>query len=85
MVGQDVRFELRADGEETVMVFTHVFDDAPTSARTAAGWDRCFFAFDALLAGVPVDRATSLEHWPLVHERYADRFGVDPEIGRAGL
>jgi len=82
--GQEVRFELRADGEETLMVFTHAFDPA-TSARTAAGWDRCFFALDALLAGVPVDRATSLEHWPLVHERYADRFGTDPEIGRAAL
>ena len=29
-----------------------------------------------------MDAAAALELWPDVHERYAERFGVDPEIGR---
>ena len=30
-----------------------------------------------------MDEAASLELWPLVHERYAETFDVDPEIGRS--
>jgi hypothetical protein len=33
----------------------------------------------------PMSEADSLESWPEMHERYADRFGVDPEIGRAAF
>jgi uncharacterized protein YndB with AHSA1/START domain len=80
--GQALRVELRRDGDATVLVFEHDFGDPATSARTAAGWDRCFFALDALLAGHPVSREESLELWPLVHERYAEAFGADPEVGR---
>lgn len=38
--------------------------------------------FDALLEGEPVGDAESLEAWPELHERYAEQFGVDPEVGR---
>ena len=38
--------------------------------------------FEALLAGAPMTEADSLAAWPEVHERYAERFDVDPEIGR---
>ncbi len=67
--------------EETDVVFTHTDIDPPTSARTAAGWDRSFFALDGLLAGVAIDRETSLEHWLAVHDRLAARLGVDPALG----
>jgi uncharacterized protein YndB with AHSA1/START domain len=80
--GDALRFELRPDGSGCVLVFTHGFADRDTSARTAAGWDRCFARFDALLAEQPMSEAVSLELWPAVHERYAEHFGVDPEIGR---
>jgi uncharacterized protein YndB with AHSA1/START domain len=80
--GDALRFELRPDGDGCVLVFTHAFGDRETAARTAAGWDRCFARLEALLAGRPMDAATSLELWPDVHERYAERFAVDPEIGR---
>ena len=80
--GDELRFELRPEGDGCVLVFTHAFADRDTSARTAAGWDRCFARLEALFAGVPMDEATSLQLWPDVHERYAERFGVDPEIGR---
>ena len=80
--GDSLRFDLRSEGTGCVLVFTHAFADRDVAARTAAGWDRCFARLEALFAGHPLDEATSLELWPDVHERYAERFGVDPEIGR---
>jgi uncharacterized protein YndB with AHSA1/START domain len=82
--GDELRFELRPDGDRTcVLTFTHAFAERDVAARTAAGWDRCFTRLEALFAGHPMDERTSLELWPDVHERYAERFGVDPEIGRS--
>lgn len=72
-----LRFTLRADGEDTILHFEHRVTEQGTTARTAAGWDRAFFAFEAMLAGVPIDRDTSLEHWDVVHERYEKRLGAD--------
>jgi hypothetical protein len=80
--GDEVRFELRPDGDGCVLVFSHAFADRAKAARDAAGWDRCFARFDALLAGEPMSEADSLQAWPEVHELYAERFGVDPELGR---
>ncbi len=82
--GEELRFELRPDDDDDgcVLAFTHAFTDRDTSARTAAGWDRCFARLDALFAGNPIDERVALETWPEVHERYAESFGVDPEIGR---
>ncbi|MDO9356103.1 MAG: SRPBCC family protein [Solirubrobacteraceae bacterium] len=76
--GEALRIELQDSGGETILTFQHTIGEPP-----AAGWDRCFFALEALLAGQPMSREVSLEHWPTVHERYAERFGVDPELGRA--
>jgi uncharacterized protein YndB with AHSA1/START domain len=80
--GDRLRFELHPEGEGSRLVFTHAFTDRDTAARTAAGWDRCFAGFDALLLGLPLSEKGSLQLWPRVHEHYAERFGVDPEIGR---
>ncbi len=80
--GDRLRFELRAEGAGCVLSFSHAFADRDTAARTAAGWDRCFARMDALLGGAPLGEAESLELWPLVHERYAAGFGIDPELGR---
>jgi uncharacterized protein YndB with AHSA1/START domain len=80
--GDDLRFELRPDGDGCMLTFTHAFAERDTSARTAAGWDRAFARLDALMAGVVMDEAASLDAWPAVHERYAQAFGVDPELGR---
>jgi uncharacterized protein YndB with AHSA1/START domain len=80
--GDALRFELQAEGDGCLLVFTHAFADRDTSARTAAGWDRCFARLDALFAGVPLGEAESLADWLAVHDRYAAAFGVDPELGR---
>jgi hypothetical protein len=81
--GDRLVFELSPRGDGCLLRFTHHFDDPATSARTAAGWDRSLAALDALVAGVPMSREESLELWPEVHERYAEAFGVDPELGRS--
>jgi hypothetical protein len=65
-----------------VLVFTHAFAEREKAARDAAGWDSCFARFDALLAGEPLSETDSLKSWPEKHERYAQSFGVDPQLGR---
>jgi uncharacterized protein YndB with AHSA1/START domain len=83
--GDDLRFELRPDGQGCVLVFTHSFADRDKAARDAAGWDRCFARLEALLQGEPMSEKQSLEGWSEVHERYAAEFGVDPALGRQAL
>jgi uncharacterized protein YndB with AHSA1/START domain len=83
--GDELRFELTPDGDACVLVFTHAFADRAKAARDAAGWDRCFARFEALLRGAPMSEAESLARWPDVHERYAADFGVDPELGRKAI
>jgi hypothetical protein len=80
--GDALRFELRPDGDGCMLVFSHAFAELEKAARDAAGWDVCFARFEALLAGEPVGEAEALKNWPELHERYAEQFGVDPELGR---
>jgi uncharacterized protein YndB with AHSA1/START domain len=80
--GDTLRFELSADGDGTLLVFTHEFEDRNTAARSAAGWDRVLVRLSGLLGGAPMSERESLEAWPEVHETYAEDFGVDPELGR---
>jgi hypothetical protein len=80
--GDELQFELLADGNGCVLRFCHAFDDGLKAARDAAGWERCFARLGALLAGAPMSEADSLRAWPEAHERYAELFGVDPQLGR---
>ena len=72
----------RPEGDGWIRVFTHAFAERDTVARAAAGWDRVFMRFEALLAGAPMTEADSLADWPEVHDRNAEWFDVDPDIGR---
>jgi len=83
--GDTLRFEQRPDGDGCVLNFSHAFAVRDKAARDAAGWDRCFARLDALLAGEQMSERDSLQAWPEIHERYAERFGVDPELGRKAL
>ena len=83
--GDELRFELRPEGHACMLVFTHTFAEREKAARDAAGWDRVFVRFDALLRGEPISEKESLEGWSEVHERYAADLGVDPELGRQAL
>ncbi|MEA2150106.1 MAG: hypothetical protein QOD69_1936 [Solirubrobacteraceae bacterium] len=80
--GDRLRFELAPDGDGCVLTFLHAFDDRDHAARDAAGWELCFDRLEAQLAGSPLDEHAALERWPALHERYAEAFGVDPEVGR---
>ena len=80
--GDRISFELTAQADGCRLRFRHDVSDPEGSALAAAGWDRCLVRLDALLAGTRLDEAGSLELWPAVHERYAEKFGVDPALGR---
>jgi uncharacterized protein YndB with AHSA1/START domain len=73
--GEDeLRFELSAAGDDTLLVFTHSFAHQPGKpARDAAGWEACLEAFDALLEGER--RRPDQERWQQHHERYLAAFG----------
>ena len=80
--GQAFRFELSAHGDGCTLVFVHEFDDPGLAAQHAAGWDVCFDRMDALLAGGALSDRDALVPWLDLNDRYAERFGIDPEIGR---
>ena len=80
--GDPLRFELRREGDGCVLVLSHSFAQRDTAARDAAGWERCLARLGALLDGSPMSEAESLKSWPEAHERFAEQFGVDPEVGR---
>jgi uncharacterized protein YndB with AHSA1/START domain len=80
--GERFRFELRPDGDGCLLIFTHVFDDRALGAQHAAGWDVYFDRLDAHLAGGFISEVEAHEAFPELHERYAERFGLDPEVGR---
>jgi len=76
------RFELRPAGDGCLLVFTHVFDDRALGAQQAAGWEAYLNRLDSHLAGEFLSEEAAHEVVPELHERYAERFGLDPEVGR---
>jgi uncharacterized protein YndB with AHSA1/START domain len=80
--GEQFRFELRPDGRGCLLVFTHVFADRSLGAQHAAGWEIYLNRLDVHLAGGFLSEEEAHEAAPELHERYAQRFGLDPEVGR---
>jgi uncharacterized protein YndB with AHSA1/START domain len=78
--GERYSFELAAHGSGCLLVFTHVFDDRALGAQHAAGWEVHFDRLDAHLEGRFMSELEAHEAFPEVHERYAGRFGLDPEV-----
>jgi uncharacterized protein YndB with AHSA1/START domain len=48
---ENLRFELRPEGQGCVLVFTHRFEDRSGAARFAAGWHLCLDVLEAELDG----------------------------------
>jgi uncharacterized protein YndB with AHSA1/START domain len=73
--GDDIlRFELQGAGEQTLLVFTHSFDDESRAARDASGWDLSFDSLERRLAGLdPEPFSPGLT--TAKFEEYAARFG----------
>ena len=80
--GERYSFELAAHESGCRLVFTHVFDDRTRAAQTAAGWDAYLSRLEPHLEGGFLSEEEAHEPWEEVHERYAERFGVDPTPGR---
>jgi uncharacterized protein YndB with AHSA1/START domain len=72
-----LRFELHADGGETVLVFTQVLSHPSVAARNGSGWHMCLSQLDGLLgAGAP---APASDGWEDVYDDYLERIG--PALG----
>ncbi|MFL4476612.1 SRPBCC domain-containing protein [Paeniglutamicibacter sp. MACA_103] len=80
--GQLQSFTLAGEGDGCLLTFTHVFDDLPLAAQTAAGWETYLSRLDPHLRGEYLAEETAHEQWAEIHELYAEKFGVDPEPGR---
>lgn len=83
--GDRYRFELAAQEGGCQLTFTHVFDDRALAAQTAAGWETYLSRLEPHLTGGHLSEQKAHEPWEEVHERYAERFGVDPTPGRRFL
>lgn len=79
--GEDqLEFALRADGEGTVFVLTHSFDDRGGAASFASGWEGCLGVLGLLLLGRPLPEHDRRE---ARHEELVERFGIaEPVIIR---
>lgn len=80
--GEAQGFELIGQGDGCRLTFTHVFDDKAMAAQTATGWETYLSRLEPHLAGEHVSEEVAHEQWAEIHERYAERFGVDPTPGR---
>lgn len=80
--GQRAGFELTAQQDGCRLTFTHVIDDLALAAQTATGWETYLSRLEPHLAGEHLSEEVAHEQWAEIHERYAERFGVDPTPGR---
>jgi uncharacterized protein YndB with AHSA1/START domain len=78
---QPQSFHLVAADGGCRLVFTHVIDDLP-AAQTATGWEVYLSRLEPHLRGGYLSDEEAHRPWEAIHERYAERFGVDPEPGR---
>ena len=80
--GEDtLRFELRPDGDGSVLTFVSIFDELGRAARDAAGWHTCLDLLERELGGERPPWAPG-ERWKEVHPSYVERFG--PEAATIG-
>ena len=69
-----LRFELEPDGDGTLLVLTHTFDDRAGAASFASGWHVCVAALRLALDGRPgVDPGIDIR---TLHERYLTDLGL---------
>lgn len=81
MAGQPQSFDLAETDDGCRLIFLHVIDDLP-AAQTATGWETYLSRLEPHLEGHHLSDEAAHQPWPEIHERYAERFGVDPEPGR---
>lgn len=69
----ELRWELRAAGQGTLLVFTHAFGDRAGAASFTAGWLTCIDGLELLLDGEPVEVENDMD---AMHEHYVAEFGL---------
>ncbi|MQA98577.1 MAG: toxin-antitoxin system toxin subunit [Streptosporangiales bacterium] len=69
-----LRWELHADGEGTLLVLVHTFDDRYGGASFASGWNACVALLDELLTTGETHTSGRFEQ---VHEDYVVKLGLD--------
>ena len=79
--GQDIRWELEAQGSGTRLTLWHNIDRRFTSMG-AAGWHICLDVLDRMLSGTPIGRivggdAMQFGGWQRLNAEYAQQFGVE--------
>jgi hypothetical protein len=80
--GELYSFDLTAQDGGCRLIFIHVFDDRALAAQTATGWESYLSRLEPHLAGGHLSEEQAHEPREAIHERYAERFGVDPTQGR---
>jgi uncharacterized protein YndB with AHSA1/START domain len=80
--GEHYRFELSAQEGGCRLIFTHIFGVRAMAAQVATGWHTYLSRLEAHLAGRHLSEQEANKPWKELHERYAERFGVDPTPGR---
>ena len=79
---QPHEFELTGREGGCRLIFTHVIDGVAPAAQTATGWETYLSRLEPHLAGEHLPEEVVHAQWAEIHERYAERFGVDPRQGR---
>ncbi|MFD9947420.1 SRPBCC domain-containing protein [Nonomuraea sp. NPDC059023] len=80
--GEHYSFELSAQQGGCRLIFTHVFGVRAIAAQVATGWHTYLSRLESHLAGRHLSEQEANKPWKDIHERYAERFGVDPTPGR---
>ncbi|AGP54834.1 SRPBCC family protein [Streptomyces rapamycinicus] len=71
--GEDeLRWELRPEGDGSVLTLTHTFGDRFGAASFASGWHACITGLAALLGGEEAAHGDMAE----LHEQYVEAFGL---------
>jgi len=83
---ETLRFEVRPDGEGSVLTLVNTFDEVGKAARDGAGWHACLDVLTHHLDGVTPPWRPD-ERWGQVHRDYVARFGpeastIGPPTGR---
>jgi uncharacterized protein YndB with AHSA1/START domain len=75
--GEDLlRFELRPDGDGSVLTLAHTFDELGKAARDGAGWHACLDMLACALRGEAAPWSSS-DRWREVRDAYVERLGPD--------
>jgi uncharacterized protein YndB with AHSA1/START domain len=70
-----LRLELRPEDDGCTLVFTQTFDERPSAASYAVGWESCLDALEQALSGEPVDDIAP-DNYSERHEAYVEEFGL---------